>query len=1257
MANETKITQLVGATAFSDLASLRMALAATQKDYLDVVKEIGEGIKFKPTSFNGLIEKSEKYKTSLEKLAESVKRIEILQEEQTKILSQLGEATDKTTSAIIEEATANKLNSEATLAVTKSETERIKAQKLLDQISRTRKATEEELTKIINTEAKSISEAEEQNRKLRYAVKNVSDEDVNAARKKEEYNRKIDENTVYIKKNSDAMVRQKMTIGDYKNQIIEAFRGQKTFTEGVKSSIATLKEQKVAIGIALAAFIAYNAILFAFQQAKKFITDSIQTIRDFEKANSTLASILGTTSKEIKELTSDARRLGAVTAATASQVTELQTELAKLGFDKKEILESTEAVLQFALATGASLPDAAALAGAALRMFDADAKEMDRYVSAMAISTNRSALSFSKLATAMPIVGPVAKSFGFEIEDVLTLLGKLSDAGMDASMSATATRNILLNLADANGKLAKALGQPVRNIEELQDALVKLDKKGVDLNTMLELTDKRSVAAFARFKDGASTMTEFKKSITDVNDEMKKAAEERVNNLSGSLTKLSSAWNELMLMFSGSSGTLKTTVDFMTILVVKLQEFSSTGTELAEKLVNDAKKASREIAKHYKVEEYYYKNIAAIKGRLINQGVKEADAQKIAASQVVSEVQERYDKEIAIAKKYEAENVELQKKRESASFLKQRYGFEMTEAQYRNELDRTLDLYKTSIAKAERYKYTLEMLQKHSEDAAKKDAETAKYKIELSEKELSALEKAAAEKLKIQAAFEESKMAIMDEGYERERLKLTLSFQKKIDAVKGNSAEEIETRKNLAIEMSKSIENFDSAYQLSREKADLSNRLASVEKNSLEELDLRIDLLSVQEREELKAAEKTGASKAEINKKYLQLIGEEFDKFAKAQLKNEEGIFSLQLSAQQIAQDKEISQLSSQYQKGKIGKEQYEKEKADIVFKYAKQALEYEIDMLEKSLDILSGDERLQAEQKLASSRASLSKLTTDKIISDAERELEKKEEIEKAKLDLIKQVQKAAIDITNSMFERSIQNVDEEIEANRDATDEKIKNIEHLEETGAITKEEAEARKRSAEELSSQKNTELEKKKADLQTRQAKFQKAADLTQAIIATALAVTKAFPNLILAGLVAAMGAVQVATILAQPIPKYAKGTDFHKGGPAIVGDGGKHEAIVVGDKTFITPSIPTMVDIPMGAKVLPDLTSREFLDRCVNQEYWLTHNQKGEPINIINNNDYSKLERKMDDNIKAINNVAKMIAKNSRAISFQNYKML
>jgi hypothetical protein len=66
----------------------------------------------------------------------------------------------------------------------------------------------------------------------------------------------------------------------------------------------------------------------------------------------------------------------------------------------------------------------------------------------------------------------------------------------------------------------------------------------------------------------------------------------------------------------------------------------------------------------------------------------------------------------------------------------------------------------------------------------------------------------------------------------------------------------------------------------------------------------------------------------------------------------------------------------------------------------------------------------------------------------------------------------------------------------------------------------------------------ELESKKADLDYKKAKREKAMALVGAIISTAKGVASALPNLVLAGIAAAIGGFQIATIAKQPLP--AKG---------------------------------------------------------------------------------------------------------------------
>lgn len=344
---------------------------------------------------------------------------------------------------------------------------------------------------------------------------------------------------------------------------VEKAYGQATKkAEGFGSSLLSLNKIKTVLA---GVFVTIGAMVTG--QIVGGLRDAISTIIEFEKKNSTLAAILGTTKKSIKDLTDEARRLGATTSYIAAQVTELQIELAKLGFFKEDIKAMTPYVLKFAKAVDTDLASAATLAGATLRIFNLDAEDTERALSTMAIGTTSSALNFEYLNSAMSTVGPVANSFGFTIEETTALLGALANSGFDASSAATATRNILLNLADSSGKLALALGGPVNNLGDLVKGLKKLNSEGIDLNKALELTDKRSVTAFNTFLNGTDTVLALCDAVTGAEDAFNAMSEEMGDNVQGALNRLSSTIEGVVLRFYESKGILRDLIDLVTLMV------------------------------------------------------------------------------------------------------------------------------------------------------------------------------------------------------------------------------------------------------------------------------------------------------------------------------------------------------------------------------------------------------------------------------------------------------------------------------------------------------------------------------------------------------------------------------------------------------------------------------------------------------------------------------------------------------------------
>lgn len=384
-----------------------------------------------------------------------------------------------------------------------------------------------------------------------------------------------------IRKTSDELKRQERAIGNNTRNVGNYTSALGGMRAGLASALTSMRNMLLAGGG-----------VFAFIG---MIKSAFSVTLDFSKAQSNLAAILGTTKDQMTELTDSALRYGTVTKFTATQVTELQTELAKLGFTNTEILASTGAILDLAAATGTDLADAAKTTGSTLRAFNLDATETDRVASVLAVSTTKTAASFVDYTSAMSTIAPVAAKFGFSIEETTALFGKLRDSGFDASTSATAFRKILLNLSDANGELAQKLGGTANTFPEFIDGLKKMKEEGIDLGEALELTDVRSVAAFATFIEGADAAEILANNLVDVTDELQAMVDTQLDNLSGDVTLLTSAWEGFILSLEKGQGPLARFSRNLTTMVTDVlldlgnleSAFTAQGDKTAQQLEKD----------------------------------------------------------------------------------------------------------------------------------------------------------------------------------------------------------------------------------------------------------------------------------------------------------------------------------------------------------------------------------------------------------------------------------------------------------------------------------------------------------------------------------------------------------------------------------------------------------------------------------------------------------------------------------------------
>lgn len=487
-------------------------------------------------------------------------------------------------------------------------------------------------------------------------------------------------------------------------------------------------------------------------------------------------------------------------------------------------------------------------------------------------------------------------------------------------------------------------------------------------------------------------------------------------------------------------------------------------------------------------------------------------------------------------------------------------------------------------------------------------------------------------------------VSLIEDEHERNLAAIEKEYKDQIAAVKGYSEEENKLREMLGQERMQKI---------AKENEEYAKKLAEAEKKRIEEKKKYTDEMLRLEEEQSSlriAATSTGYKELEniITENYSKglLSRKEYDE-AMRELERKAANEQLQIQIDAAEKMIEIAEASGVVSKQQIEmlRESIKAMEAEIGSINADDQLkkaEEQQDITRRNFEVLKGyssalkDLASDIDSPFAGIFDGMDKgfsIMSDKI-SGVWKELTDGEKMERT-TEMWASMVSGIGEMISSIYDRQIEAIEAEQEANEKAGEEEISRIEALEERGAITTEEAEARKRAAEDKTAQKNAELEKKKAALRTKQAKFEKATSIAEAAIQIAGGILQTikqlgFPAAIpMIAALGAMGAIQLATIIATPIPKYAKGTDSHKGGLAVVGDGGVPETIVTDKGAYITPSVPTLVDIPKGAKVIPYAVDMERIKAHANDfDGLMAYRSENDlpPVSIVN--DYSELEKKI-----------------------------
>lgn len=370
---------------------------------------------------------------------------------------------------------------------------------------------------------------------------------------------------------TDVAVKLKLNTSEYLAQVSSVI----SQTEKKFASMTSKQEQAFNSVSQTATKVAKIATAAAVGGLAAFTKSALSTYSDYQSKMSQVAATLGYSVAELHDPTSQAaqdmealrsvaQELGRTTEFTASQAAEGLNYMALAGYDAKTSIEQLPKVLNLASAGNMDLARASDMVTDAQTALGLNLDDTTVLIDQMARTASRSNTSVEQLGDAILTIGATAQFMTGGTKELNTVLGVLADNGIKGTEAGTHLRNALLRLASptANGK--KLLDQLGVSVYDAEGNMRKLSEIFPELSKAMEgMTSQEKIDAFGELfniRDMATanallgtTAERWEELGNEIENSMGAAAqmaETQRDNIQGSMTKLSSAWDNLKIKFS-----------------------------------------------------------------------------------------------------------------------------------------------------------------------------------------------------------------------------------------------------------------------------------------------------------------------------------------------------------------------------------------------------------------------------------------------------------------------------------------------------------------------------------------------------------------------------------------------------------------------------------------------------------------------------------------------------------------------------------
>lgn len=317
----------------------------------------------------------------------------------------------------------------------------------------------------------------------------------------------------------------------------------------------------------------------------------LKVATDFEKGMSEVKAISGAVGDEFDDLREKAIELGADTAFSSIEVANAMTEMAKAGWNSRQIIDGMGGVLDAAAASGEGLGTVSTILADAITGFGLEASDSSKVADLLTQAANAGTIGISDLGESFKYIAPIAASMGFSIEDVTTAISAMSMSGIKGSSAGTALRGMLVNLNKPTDDMADSMDLLGVQIADSEGNFYSLDNILGQLRTgMSGLTDEEKAyhASVLAGKSGMSgllsilNLTEeqynaIAVSMDDAGGVAKKTAEIMQDNLASKTEQLGGALESLAIKLSDL--VIPKLTEMVTKVTGLIDKFSELDTE------------------------------------------------------------------------------------------------------------------------------------------------------------------------------------------------------------------------------------------------------------------------------------------------------------------------------------------------------------------------------------------------------------------------------------------------------------------------------------------------------------------------------------------------------------------------------------------------------------------------------------------------------------------------------------------------------